>query len=505
MSRRHWVILSVIVLAAAALRAYRIDAAGLWADELMSLQQSTGRAAAQFDPPTDVFVERGADTTSVHDSPRPLLEIRAAFIGDTHPPLYALLLRFWRATFGESDAAARAMSALWSVLAIVFLFDSARLLHGRAAGLWAAGVMALATPQIQFAHEARGYAMLVALALAACSALVRIEKLGASRLRLIALGASVLGALLTHYSAIPVAIALTIYVLLRLRAGARNRTLIVLVVVVAVFAVIWGPLLFQQRANFAANLGWVRDDAPGIVGRTMVRIATLPLKLLVTPMLRWESFAATSAMLYVAAIVLLIWRRRFDLLLWILLLAAVIVPAAISDATRGMKTLDQMRYTLAAGPAIYALLASLLSDAPRLWMRHALPAAAVLSCALSLGGAYDTSHKPDVRALVRELNVAAGARDVLLFTVASQDDWYHAVLYGAVTHYAPPDKRNRPLVVLTQPATPDVVARLHSAPRVWVISGGADPPVVRLIPEARMQELRGVPRVGFFQRVIFED
>jgi hypothetical protein len=37
---------------------------------------------------------------------------------------------------------------------------------------------------------------------------------------------------------------------------------------------------------------------------------------------------------------------------------------------------------------------------------------------------------------------------------------------------------------------------------VWIISGGEDPQIEKLIPGAQRKNLRGIPRVGFYQEVI---
>ena len=128
--------------------------------------------------------------------------------------------RVWRDIFGSSDFTLRAFSVLASVLGIVLLYDVARSLHGTPMALWAASIMAVAGPQIQFAQEGRGYAMLAALCMGACAALARIERHGTSWRRQIALGGCVAAMMLTHYFALAPAAAIGAYVLLRLRGRA---------------------------------------------------------------------------------------------------------------------------------------------------------------------------------------------------------------------------------------------------------------------------------------------
>jgi uncharacterized membrane protein len=501
---RALVILAIILLVAIALRAYRIGAASMWADELMSLAQSTGRAAAQFDEPKDQLVAPGGDLTGMRNR-RGWGELRRALLVDTHPPLYLSGLRIWRLTFSEGDVAARSLSAVWSALSVLLLFDIARHLHGRTAGLWAAALMAVASPQIEYAQEARGYAMIVALSLAALDGVVRIEKRGGSPMRLIAVGVSVLAATLTHYFAAPVDIAIGLYALIRLRGRDRIATLATLASAGLIFAVAWGPMFWAQRTNFTSNLGWIADAPDGHVLHTFQRVALLPLRFFVTPMRKWEDVGRIAAVLYLLALLRLPWRR--DLLLWCLLGAATIGTVLVSDLKDRTRALEMMRYTLAAAPAAYAVVAALLIDvlARSRWLAHALPATALLACMLSIEETYNRYWKPDLRGYAQMFNTDVAPDDVVIVRDSGVWDWYHAVLYSAITHYQPETSRGqRPLLVLTKPASPEALAQLAPAPRVWIISGGEDPEIEQLIPGARRTNLRGIPRIGFYQQVILE-
>src|SRR5438270_315136 len=107
------------------------------------------------------------------------------------------------------------------------------------AALWAWLIMALALAQIQFAQEVKHYALLQAEALAACLAIVRIEKRGGSGLRYAGLALGVLAMLLTHYFSMGAIAALTIYALLRFRGRDRRNTILAVMGAGVVFAVAW--------------------------------------------------------------------------------------------------------------------------------------------------------------------------------------------------------------------------------------------------------------------------
>ena len=79
MTRRSTVLLALILLFAAAIRFYRIDAQSLWSDE--------GSSVAQAVRDLPAIVDNAAR--------------------DIHPPLYYILLHFWVIPFGTSEAAVR--------------------------------------------------------------------------------------------------------------------------------------------------------------------------------------------------------------------------------------------------------------------------------------------------------------------------------------------------------------------------------------------------------------
>lgn len=98
---------------------------------------------------------------------------------DPHnPPLYPLLLRLWAGALGDSVAMRRALSALFSVLALPLawwlgreLFDSTRV------GWLAAGLVAVSPLHVLYAQEARSYSLFALTTLASSLALLRALRL----------------------------------------------------------------------------------------------------------------------------------------------------------------------------------------------------------------------------------------------------------------------------------------------------------------------------------------
>lgn len=82
---------------------------------------------------------------------------------ETHPPLYYTVLKGWCQLFGTSEAGLRSLSVLSSVVAVLLLSASGRLLKsgrkGEAVSLLAGLLLAVNAGNIKYAQEARPYAL----------------------------------------------------------------------------------------------------------------------------------------------------------------------------------------------------------------------------------------------------------------------------------------------------------------------------------------------------------
>jgi uncharacterized membrane protein len=469
----------LVLIVATALRVRRLDAYGLWIDEISSLQMSSAQPAGQIALPRNVIVTSQTNRTPIDRAAR-WTQIPTALRSDTHPPLYPLLLRLWREIFGDSDSSLRSLSLLCSIVAIVLLYDATRLLHRRDAAIWAAAIMAVAGAQIEFAQEARSYELLTMLLLAVVCAVARIEKLGPSPRRLVALSICTLLAALTHYLAIPAELAIGGYILLRFKGSERIRALGAMAIAGIFFLILCGPLLWAQRGNFSVNLQWLADDKPGLIGRTIERLATLPLQYFVT------TFGTPGAAQWIGIVFYampLIAILRKDLLIWVLLAGAIIGTAAISDVVQHRAGLERLRMTVAAAPAFYAVIMAIATSLPRKWMVHAMGAIIVLCCILALPDAYRRPLKPQWRPFAAKFDSLASSQDVLVVPFGSQqENWEDALLLAGLQRYsAHPD---RPVLVLSKPISAELLAQLRQAPTAWFLSASSPAPVDQFLPGA---------------------
>jgi len=99
-------------------------------------------------------------------------------IGDFHPPLYHLILKFWTSFFGFSEIAVRSLSVLFGVGTIVVVYLIGRQLGGKTLGILSALLLAAAPLHICYSQEARMYAAAAFFVSLAVFAFLRLIKNG---------------------------------------------------------------------------------------------------------------------------------------------------------------------------------------------------------------------------------------------------------------------------------------------------------------------------------------
>lgn len=149
MKRSVWILLAILVLAAA-LRFYRLDAQSFWNDE----------------------------GTSARVAERSLPLITAAAIGDIHPPLYYYALHYWRSLWGDSEFALRSLSAVLGIMLVWLIYLLGLQLYKESVALVAAftaAFIAAVNPfQVYYSQEARMYMLLAVCAAASTYFLLRV-------------------------------------------------------------------------------------------------------------------------------------------------------------------------------------------------------------------------------------------------------------------------------------------------------------------------------------------
>jgi 4-amino-4-deoxy-L-arabinose transferase-like glycosyltransferase len=197
-SPRHWLLAALFL--ALSLRLVNIGTEPLWGDEILSL---------------DVIQHFSGDTRGM------LSYLREV---EVHPPLFYLMMGPWIAAFGDSAAALRTPSLLFSLAVVALAYALAvSLFADRRAGVLAAFVTALLPLQIEFGQEARPYAMLCFFGALTTLCLWRSLR-GDGRWVIGYAAASALG-LYTHYSFLFVLLPLSGWWLYEITATPRGTRL----------------------------------------------------------------------------------------------------------------------------------------------------------------------------------------------------------------------------------------------------------------------------------------
>ncbi len=127
--------LMFIVIVAALLRVYHLDAGGFWCDE-----QKVWKLSGP-----------------IHESDRLLWFLKSQ---ETHLPLYFYLQAFWMKIFGSSEVALRSLSVFFSLLAVIELYRLGVKVLGRGGALIAASILACHPLWIHYSQEATLYSFL---------------------------------------------------------------------------------------------------------------------------------------------------------------------------------------------------------------------------------------------------------------------------------------------------------------------------------------------------------
>jgi 4-amino-4-deoxy-L-arabinose transferase-like glycosyltransferase len=440
-----------------------------------------------------VRLEQPPSLTSLDGAPS-ASRVWTSLATESHPPLYSLLLRFWRDIAGDGEAAVRALSACASVLAVLGLYAAVRTQTGAEPALWAAALLAVAAPQIRFAQEARAYALWTALGMAAAWALLRIEQWGPTAVRLLTLGACALALLLTHYFAAASVLAIGAYALLRLRSRTRLATVGTLVAAATVYLLAWGPMLLRQRHAVSGNSEWMVEPAAGHLGRQLLRLAKLPWRLLTEP----GGHVTLFALLFLAAFGFAIYRSRRDrsLLFWLLWTLTLPLLVFAADAARHARALDIVRYTIPAAPGVCAIVGLFVANARPAVGRTAagLLVLAVLACAPA---AYPEQR--EWRDLAQTLEQRVRPGDAIVYTGGRWDGEWATRLYLCITHYAP--RLPADVILLSDIHHPVLTSALRPGRSLWILSAQPDLPVSEIVPGARVLQEIVLPNAGHVAQV----
>src|SRR5919107_3578817 len=146
------------------------------------------------------------------------LDIPSTLVMDGSPPLYYLLLHAWMGIVGESEAATRALSLVFAVVAVPVAYWAGNAVFDRRTGVLAAIGVAACPFLTYYAQETRMYSLVVVLSLLA-SASFALAFLHGRRGHLIALGGWMTLLLYTHTWGVYLAVGMAVVWIVLWRRG----------------------------------------------------------------------------------------------------------------------------------------------------------------------------------------------------------------------------------------------------------------------------------------------
>jgi uncharacterized membrane protein len=369
---------------------------------------------------------------------------------ETHPPFYYTLLKGWRAFAGSSEAGLRSLSLLASVVTVLLVASAARVARlgptAERVGLLAALFLSLNAGSIEFAQQARPYALqaLAASVAVFCSFMLLARVRAGAGTRHWAAGLAVSGGLTLWLHVTGVFIALGIWTGLAcsimLQPRERRREQLLLSAMAGLGALlIWSPFIptfLHQSESMAKVLYWIRFKFSSVPGAWVHPAGGWLLK--------WPLLILGASGIY------RLWQWRKDLSCHLLLVLTV-APFAMAGYSYFVKPIYLARLFEWLGPLIMVLFALGVFALRRAWR---VPVVAIV-CSLSLlsmAGHYGRTIE-NWREILAQ--VAAGARQGDLIVAVPNE------IQLPVRYYLEPVGVPAPIVYLPAPFPAPGMARTY--------------------------------------------
>lgn len=449
-SRTFRLALAAILALALGLRLYLLDRESLWLDETFSLDLARGSWSYLFDKA----------------------------IEDFHPPLYFILLKIWTFAAGTSGWAARLFSAVASTAAVGVTYAAGRAFVDRRTGLVAAALVAVSAFQVEFAQEARMYALLACVGGLSTLAFLRLtdttsDLVAGGRRSPLATPAfwayTVTTTLLVYTQAVGAFVVLAqalVAIVMRVRQPTWQRGFerwFVANLVVGLAFMPWFPVFARQFSDVQRGF-WIGPpaamDLPGtfavFAGSAPLAWAIGGLAVMGLAFRDRTSDGERSAP-----------ARRLLLAAWLIVPIGGQFVASLVSAPIFLP-----KYTIAASLPFAILAAAGLTRLPR-WGTVAAVAGIVVTAASVLSTYYQSARKDDWRGVIQDLERTARPGDrVLSYPYFLQYPWdIYATRRDLDVRFFP-----RHAADTTWPTLSVMFQNLTgSAPRLWFILMNYDP------------------------------
>jgi uncharacterized membrane protein len=432
-------ILTLVILAGAALRFTYIDTHALVLDEAAMWNISHGTL----------------DETLTNNA-----------YGNSAPPLFALLLWLWQ-VFGQSELWLRLLPVFASLAAIPTIYALVRRLFDRTTGYTAAVIMALVVPQTEYAQYLREYSLTVLLTTLALYAYFKLRQ---PKSRLIWISIWIV-CLLTQYGLVLLIAALNLLWMLdvlRKPQGRVREWLSAQLALAGALALSYGVALrFQLGAGTGAS--WYNmfywDGLPASLGSYALNGFNGLLTLSFGANAALFAFASLSAV----GLVLIATERRTLLPVFVLPILAVLAAGILGyypyTGARQMVFLTPLLIIPASAGLSY--LVHLQAQAPLRWLASLLMIAGIIGSLTDVGSFYSRASFDQMPPVIETLKAARWETDEIFVIPPFIDS---LVNY----YYLSADPSLRESYTLAWGSTPENYGEqlddlLATHQRVWVI------------------------------------
>lgn len=466
----EWIGLLLIACLGGALRFYDSLNPVMWFDEIVTIAISGGHFGVDSNFPQDTLVTKPFHPSSIKTS-KSIAEVwKWHADGDVHPPLFNTVLHSWRFIFGDSFLSVRLPSILCSIASIFVLYFLTKGLFDKCSAYWAALLLAIASPQVIYAQEVRGYALLTLLGLSSTFIFTRIEKLGPTIQRAALLGLFSFGLAFTHYFSFGLLLAMAIYAAIKLRGKALTCALSGFAFGGVIFLAMWGPQMWNQF--FGSSLEFNKYDTfrqnaeiakqiPDLVAGWFERLFFhLPNEFVTRP--------PEALFIYLLPAVAIIWRKNL-LLPWLWLICTMGFVALL-DMNRDTFHFTQIRYTLLAAPAVYIIVAAGIFNGKFKFIYNSiLPAVLSIFLFINIPKIY-TPYKERWVEIADLLKEKGKPNETIILPHAGQSFqvYWPQFIWTAICYYI--YDPNRPMIIPTKPLTQEAMSEIGWGKDAWVIT-----------------------------------
>ena len=394
----HWIIISLILILAAGLYFYELEAESLWVDELLSIDDAKN------------------------------LDFNQLITGKNSRPLYYILLRFWM-MLGDSEAWLRGLCLLFSLGSVFLIYQLARRLLGEPTATIASLIATVSPLFIHHAQEVRMYAPSTFFTLGGSLLLTYVLEKPTPRLMGLWAGARLLGILTTPLNLLML---LPDTVLFAWKFRDRPPMLFRFGVCLGAIALLWLPVAIPFATDFApkfmglgqvavvANQSAMVSTKPGIFDATfqLVRFTVWPFGRPISEAIYWfyKFFALILAGLL--AIALLIKRKKAIGIYWLAAWGFLpLVPLFITSQLS--RSLWKNRYLLFTSPYLFILLAAGIIYVWHRWRLGAIAIAFIYTVAIA-GGLmryHKVLDRADWRGLVQTIEAKEQPGDTIVWAL----------------------------------------------------------------------------------------